>query len=60
MTPSILQRKTGKTVPCGICGRDTPMLGTKRCDRCWELENRIHMDPDLARKILKNLSGEVK
>jgi hypothetical protein len=30
------------------------MLGTKRCDRCWELETRIESDPALARKILVN------
>jgi hypothetical protein len=28
------------------------MLGTKRCDRCYELESRIHGDMDLALKIL--------
>lgn len=28
------------------------MRGTKRCDRCWELEKRIKADPDLARAIL--------
>lgn len=40
------------TIPCELCGRPTPMLGTKRCDRCYELEGRIHDDPQLARKIL--------
>jgi hypothetical protein len=40
-------------VPCRICGNQTPMLGTKLCDRCWELESRIKHDPELARKILK-------
>lgn len=44
-----------KTVPCGICGNLTPMLGTKRCDRCWELETRIKMDPKLAKKILAEI-----
>lgn len=32
------------TVPCAICGTPTPMLGTKRCDPCWELESRITHD----------------
>lgn len=41
------------TVPCGLCGTPTPMLGTKRCDACWELETRIQQDPDLAEKILE-------
>ena len=29
------------TVPCKICGRPTPMLGTKLCDGCWEVEHRL-------------------
>jgi len=45
-------------VPCGICGTPTPMTGTKRCNRCWELESRIKGDPDLARKILDQLNSE--
>jgi len=28
------------------------MTGTKRCDRCWELETRIKADLNLARKIV--------
>lgn len=40
------------TVPCGICEQPTRMLGTKRCDRCWELERRMRADPDLVQKIL--------
>jgi hypothetical protein len=43
------------TVPCGVCGKSTTMTGTKRCDRCWELEGRIKRDPELARKILNTL-----
>lgn len=39
-------------VPCDLCSRPTAMTGTRRCDRCWELESRIHGDIDLARKIL--------
>lgn len=31
------------------------MLGTKLCDRCWELEKRITSDPAIARKILAAL-----
>lgn len=45
------------TVPCGICGDQTPMTGTKRCDRCWELERRIQRDPVIARKILLQLNS---
>jgi hypothetical protein len=32
------------------------MLGTKLCDRCWELETRITGDPVIARKILASLN----
>ena len=42
-----------KTVPCELCGTRTMMTGTKRCDRCWELEMRIESDPALARLILE-------
>lgn len=46
-------------VSCGLCGRPTPSLGTKRCDRCWELERRIEWDTELARRILDRIdSGE--
>jgi hypothetical protein len=43
------------TTPCELCGAPTPMLSTKRCDRCWELEHRIEQDPELALKILARL-----
>lgn len=45
-----------QTAPCGLCGKPTPMLGTKRCDTCHELEGRIQMSPDLARRILAGLN----
>jgi hypothetical protein len=34
------------------------MTGTKRCDGCWELERRIHSNPELARKILEHMNRE--
>lgn len=34
-----------RTVPCGLCGEPTPMLDTKRCDSCCELETRAHRAP---------------
>ena len=40
-------------VPCTICEEPTPYLGTKLCNRCWELKSRIEMDPEIARKILE-------
>ena len=45
------------TVACGLCGTQTAMTGTKRCDRCWELEGRIHRDPEMAAKILALLGA---
>lgn len=45
-------------VPCGLCGTPTPMTGTKRCDRCWELESRIYGDPVLAQKILDDMKQQ--
>jgi hypothetical protein len=44
-----------ETVPCELCSKPTQMLGTKRCDPCWELERRIRHDPELARRILEGL-----
>lgn len=38
-----------ETVKCEICGKDTINDGTKRCDRCWELEKRISADLELAK-----------
>jgi DNA polymerase-3 subunit epsilon len=46
------------TTTCRICGKDTPMLGTRLCDRCWELETRIGLNPELAKTILTNLSNQ--
>lgn len=45
------------TIPCRICGQPTLMLGTKLCDRCWELETRIKHDPEIARRILGDTPG---
>lgn len=40
------------TCPCGLCGKPTPMLGTQRCDACWELESRVRANPGLACIVL--------
>jgi len=45
-----------ETVPCGLCGTQTTMTRTKRCDSCWELERRIQMNPQLAAAILAQLN----
>jgi hypothetical protein len=29
------------TISCETCGQPTPMLGTKRCNNCWEVERRL-------------------
>lgn len=43
-------------IACRLCEKQTKMLGTKLCDRCWELETRIHSNPKLAAQILGKLS----
>lgn len=47
-------RAESQTCQCELCGRETRMMGTRRCDGCWELETRIHRDPELARQILED------
>lgn len=46
-------------VSCGLCGALTPMLGTKRCDACWDLQRRVEANPVLARQVLARLDGRV-
>lgn len=38
-------------IGCDLCGGLTTMLGTKRCDPCWELERRILADMRVAAKV---------
>lgn len=45
-----------EAVPCRLCGTATPMVNTELCDPCWELEKRIHHQPELANKILLAMS----
>lgn len=56
-----LEPPTASTDPrwtaCGLCGRQTPMLGTARCNRCWELEKRIRSAPSIARRILSEIES---
>ena len=47
-------------IPCRLCEEPTPMLGTKLCDRCWELETRIHMNPEIATRILNKLGFDTE
>jgi hypothetical protein len=57
MTEKIFDEFGDEIISCRICGGDTTMKGTKLCDRCWELEKRISMDKDLARKILDSFNA---
>lgn len=45
-------------VDCELCrAQKTTALGTKRCDRCYELESRIRADLNLAKRIIARLEG---
>ena len=50
--------KNGEDYVCVLCGKarhaslPTP---DKLDDGCWELKSRIEMQPDLARKVLKEI-----
>jgi hypothetical protein len=52
---SAIARTEAEKVPCRICTQPTPMLGTKLCDRCYELETRVKRDPELAAQILASV-----
>lgn len=45
-----------ETTACTLCGKQTRMMGTKLCDRCWEIKSRIESDPELALQILTELN----
>lgn len=47
-----------KIVPCELCSEPTPMTGTQRCDRCYELEKRITDNLDLAKLIVERVDIE--
>ncbi len=47
-----------ETMPCKWCNSPTRMFGTQMCDRCWELEHRIKMDPELSRKMLEKINHD--
>lgn len=38
---------------CQWCGQETYFIGTRACNRCWELSHRIEMDIKLAEKMLQ-------
>ena len=44
-----------EVIPCRYaptCKNETAMLGTKLCDRCWELETRIKRNLELAQLMI--------
>lgn len=51
-----------ETCPCKTCGKSTPMLGTKLCDGCWEVERRLadylREGGDNARKFVEDALTE--
>lgn len=52
---SDLSKIIPETVPCKWCKEPTSMLGTKMCDRCWELERRMGRDMKIAEKIILSI-----
>lgn len=51
--------KEDKTVDCLLCGGETTKIGTKLCDRCWELKTRIEANPTVARLVMRKLDTEI-
>lgn len=49
-----------ETIPCKWCRKQTPMLGTKMCDGCWELSTRISRDLDLAERMIEHFGRTMK
>ena len=47
-----------KLVPCQWCNTATTMLGTRKCDRCYELEKAITANPEIARLMLAHIDSE--
>lgn len=66
MNTDVVETRNGKrfnnlgmeVIDCGLCGRPTTMTGTKRCDRCWELETRIKDDLKLSEIIIEMIKNE--
>ncbi len=51
-----IQKEAIDMAECDLCKRLTPLTMTKRCIPCRTLENAIHAAPNLARKILKDMT----
>jgi len=52
--------KNEETVPCKLCGEPTIMLGTKKCDNCWEVISRLStfLDSRKARDLTRKLLSQ--
>ncbi len=44
---------------CKWCGGKTVNIGTKECDRCWELRHRIEYDMELAKRMMAHLDQTI-
>ena len=44
---------------CDICGKETQHHTAKLCDSCWELDTRIRIDFNIAKKIIKIIDNEI-
>jgi hypothetical protein len=44
---------------CDICGKETQHHAAKLCDSCWELDTRIRIDFNIAKKIIKIIDNEI-
>lgn len=67
MDTLIVKTKDGKdynqfgdiVIVCELCKiHKTTMIGTKRCNWCWELETRMLENPDLAKKIFMQMKND--
>jgi hypothetical protein len=50
--------RNGEDYACVLCGERKHTLGPrpdKLCDGCWELKVRVELQPELARKVLRDL-----
>ncbi len=43
---------------CKWRGGETKMVGTKECDRCWELHRRTEADLELAKRMITIIEEE--
>lgn len=49
------------TVPCMYCGTLTEMIGTQKCDNCWEVSTRIRNMPEIVvRRIIAEWEARLK